>query len=84
MNACITTKFLGPTRTKGARIKARVHFSSVTVNWDYSMDCWLNHAFAADYLAKTMGWHKLGYTVHAASSPDDSTYAHILVFNSPE
>lgn len=38
----IETKFLGPTNTKGARIKASAQAGSVTIPFDY--ESWVEHA----------------------------------------
>lgn len=81
MNACIITKYLGPTDTRGSRIQARVHNRTATLGWDYELDTDINHAFAADHLAQMMGWDERGYTAHAARGPDDGTYVHVLVFH---
>lgn len=35
---CITTKYLGPTNTKGARIKATDGERTLVVHFDYGMD----------------------------------------------
>jgi len=82
MNACIITKYLGPTDTRGSRIQARVHNRTIILGWDYELDLYVNHAFAADHLAQMMGWAEPGYTAHVACGPDDCTYVHVLVFNS--
>jgi hypothetical protein len=56
MFQAITTKFLGPTNHRGARIKARAHVGSVTVGWDYSLSSCENHTAAALALAEKWGW----------------------------
>ena len=52
----ITTKYLGPTNTKGARVKASYPYESLTVPWDYALSTFENHANAAKSLAVTLGW----------------------------
>jgi hypothetical protein len=52
----ITTKFIGPTNTKGSRIKATCQAASLTVNSDYALSIEQNHAAAAKALADKMGW----------------------------
>lgn len=51
----IRTKFIGPTNTKGSRIKADDgDGNSITVSFDYATN---NHHWrAADALARKMGW----------------------------
>lgn len=52
----IQTKFMGPTDTKGARIKAKALAGQVTISWDHAQSVEANHARAAIALAKRMGW----------------------------
>lgn len=46
----IETKFLGPTNTKGSRVKATCWLTSVTVSWDHSMNVEENHHAAIEAL----------------------------------
>ena len=39
----IQTKFIGPTNTKGSRIKAACWLTSITVEWDYALSSEANH-----------------------------------------
>lgn len=50
----IQTKYLGPTNTRGSRIKATCWLTSVTVSWDYSANFEENHTAAIGALV-----HKL-------------------------
>jgi hypothetical protein len=53
----IQTKYLGPTNTKGSRIKAYdCDNNAVTVSYDYSLNSEGNHHKAAIALAEKMGW----------------------------
>ena len=52
----ITTKYLSPTDTKGARIKATASAGSITLSWEYSLNTTENHAVAAHALANKFGW----------------------------
>lgn len=56
MLQAITTKYLGPTNTRGARIKATCDAGSLTVHWDYALNPSRNHAAAAQALAEKLGW----------------------------
>ena len=59
MKQAIVTKYLGPTNTKGARIKATTASGvSETLNWDHSIDPFQNHQNAVDKLRNTLGWDK--------------------------
>ena len=52
----IETRYLGPTNTKGGRIKATAWGGSVTVGYDYALDGQGNHRAAADALIAKLGW----------------------------
>lgn len=56
----IVTKYLGPTNTKGTRVKATCFGGSITISWDYSLESEYNHKHAALILAKKMGWKQKG------------------------
>lgn len=57
MKQCITTKYIGPTDTKGARIKATTgngkHSSTIAYPHEDSCNA---HALAALDLARKLGW----------------------------
>ena len=52
----ITTRYIGPTNTKAARIKATAEAGSTTVAWDHALNIQDNHAAAAITLAQIYGW----------------------------
>jgi len=52
----IKTKFLGPTETKPARIRAECDASAETTPYDHSLDADQNHIRAAKTLANNLGW----------------------------
>ena len=52
----ITTKYLAPTNTKGARIKATSAGQSITIAWDYAKNAFDNHYIAARLLSVENGW----------------------------
>ena len=56
MRQAITTKFIGPTNARGARVKAVCEAGSITVNWDYAIGQDGNHDAAAKALAVKLGW----------------------------
>ena len=43
----IKTRFVGPTNTKGSRVKASCDAGTVTLSWDYSVGSEGNHQKAA-------------------------------------
>lgn len=53
----ITTKYLGPTNYRGARVKATCEAGSVTVSWDHALGSEENHDAACRALALKLGWH---------------------------
>jgi hypothetical protein len=55
--ATITTKFIGPTDTKGSRIKATCQAKSITRSWDYALNADENHRAVAGELAQLVGWN---------------------------
>ena len=52
----IVTKFIGPTNTRGARIKATAYAGSITLSWDYALGTTGNHRAAALALADKFKW----------------------------
>ena len=52
----ITTKFHGPTDSRGARITARASACRITAPWAYSLNTQQNHAAAAKALAEKLDW----------------------------
>jgi hypothetical protein len=72
----ITTKYLGPTNTRGSRIKAKAAAGSVTIERDSSLGIEENHARAAEALARKFKWHGKYYQ---GGMPDDCGYAFVCV-----
>ena len=67
----ISTKFMGPTDTKGARIKATINGTKVsrTVGYDYGLHTLDAHAYAAFYLLSSwFGGESLQYQGHDETS----------------
>lgn len=59
----INTKYIGPTNTKGSRIKA-THSGkslSVTLSYDYGLNADENHLQAAKVLRDKLGWKNQFY-----------------------
>lgn len=56
MRQAIVTRFLGPTNTKPARVRASCDAGRLTVSWDYSMGVPENHMAAARALCAKLGW----------------------------
>ena len=52
----IETRYLGPTNTKGGRIKATAWAGSVTVPYDHALNADANHRAAQLALRHKLGW----------------------------
>ena len=77
MLQAITIKFLSPTNTRGARLKASCFGGSVTIDFDYAATPEQRITQAVDALIDKMGWHNLGgYTMGSLQNGD-----YVAVFN---
>jgi len=56
MLQAITTKYFGPTNTRGGRVRAFASAGSIVVNWDHALNDPQNHCAAARALAKRLEW----------------------------
>lgn len=72
----IVTRFLGPTNTRGSRVKATCSARSLTVDWDHSLTLGENHAAAAYALAQKLGW---GGDWAMGAMPDKARDAYVFV-----
>lgn len=52
----IATKYLGPTNSRGSRVKATAGAGSVTIEWAHNLNADQNHDAACLALANKMGW----------------------------
>ena len=52
----ITTKYHGPTDTKGSRVSARAQAGRVSITWDDALNSDENHRAAAQALADKFKW----------------------------
>jgi hypothetical protein len=52
----IQTKFLGPTNSRGSRVKAFAAAGSVTIAWNHRINSEQNHRAAAEMFANRMNW----------------------------
>jgi hypothetical protein len=52
----IQTKFLSPTNSRGARVKAFAAAGSVTISWEHRLNPEQNHRAAAEMFANRMDW----------------------------
>lgn len=72
----ITTKYLGPTNSRGSRYKAEAYGGSVTIAANYALDSFENHEAAAKALQKKLGWSG---KLQAGGLPDGKGYCFVHV-----
>lgn len=63
MRQAILTKYLSPTNTRGARIKAWCEAGSITIPYQYEKNTDESHALAARLLHEKLGWDKYCHLV---------------------
>jgi hypothetical protein len=57
MRQSISTRYMGPTNTRGSRVKAKSSSGlSLTLGWNDALDINENHTGAARALAVKLGW----------------------------
>jgi hypothetical protein len=56
----IVTKYLCPTNSRGARVKATCQAGSMTVAWDHALNATDNHREAGMALVFQRGWYSHG------------------------
>jgi hypothetical protein len=56
MYQAITTRYLGPSNVRGARVKAFAEAGSLTFSWDHALNSEENHCKAARAFAEKYGW----------------------------
>jgi hypothetical protein len=82
MHYCITTKYLGPTNTKGARVVARSVKGKRVVPYDSALSARENHHAAAAELAYVNDWLTYADTATAqldgATLPTEDGYAFLI------
>lgn len=74
MRQAVTTKYLGPTNHRGARIVVKCQAGRHVVSWDDALDVVANHERAALRLIATLGWS--GHWAGGAL-PDDTGYCFV-------
>ena len=75
MHQAIVTKYLGPTDTRGSRIKATCEAGTLTIGIDYAKSIEANHAEAARLLAVKLGWEN----ARVGGALPGSGYAFVLL-----
>lgn len=67
MTQAITTRYIGPSNTRGSRIRAAAWGGSITVPYSSEADSETNHARAAQALCEKMGWARGGWVGGASA-----------------
>ena len=83
----IITKFLGPTNTRGARIKAAAMRGSITISYDHAIESEANHVAAAQALKEKFQFedpaehraHSYWVQPTVTGTLPDGTYAHVYI-----
>lgn len=75
----IKTRFLGPTNTKGARIKASWSKGSLTIPYPYEMGRQERHELAARMLFDRDFSKDFGHVVFATGHLPDGTCVHVMI-----
>lgn len=77
----IQTKFLCPTNTRGARIKASCAAKSIIIPFDYQAGDYGSHANAANMLALSLNWIKPHYPGLIGGTLPDGSMAWVFKAN---
>jgi hypothetical protein len=75
----IQTRYIAPTNTKGARIKAWCAAGSKTIGYPYGLTIDLAHYDAAQQLLVQMQWTGVHYGVLVQGDLPNGDYCHVLV-----
>lgn len=78
MRQAIVTKYLSPTNTRGARVKATAQAGSVTIPWDHALNSEDNHTEAARRLMERYSWHTKN-DMRGGASPNGKGYCFVLI-----
>lgn len=76
----IQTRYLSPTNTRGARIKAWAAAGSITISYPYELSGQAVHRKAAEALLEKLGWNDAHYGGLLGGQLESGDYA--FVFNS--
>ena len=76
----IQTRYIGPSNTRGSRVKATAEAGSVTLSWDNALNATDNHRIAAETLANKYGWPK---NMIGGALPNSSDYVWVVADPDP-
>lgn len=74
----ILTKYLGPTNTKGSRIKASCASGSIIIPYPYEFDVTMAHNYAAQCLVNKLGWNSQYYGELITGQLPSGDYCHVF------
>ena len=75
----IQTKYIGPTNTRGSRIKAWCAAGSITISYPHELSGQACYRAAAELLANKLGWNTSHYGAMLGGCLPDGSYC--FVFN---
>lgn len=79
----ISTKYCGPTNTRGGRIRASAQAGYIYVPWDHSLGIDENHARAAQEYCKRKGWVGPYYSPLVSGGLADGSSVHVFSESEP-
>jgi hypothetical protein len=74
----IQTKYLSPTNSRGARIKAWCAVGNKTISYPYGLNIDLAHYDAAQQRLVMLGWTGPGYGVLEQGQLPNGDYCHVM------
>ena len=74
MRQAITTKYLGPSNVRGARVKATCEARTIILPWNHALNVDDNHRAAARKLAELLEWNGTWY----GGAPAGNGYCFVL------
>lgn len=80
----IITKYIGPTNSRGSRIKAECSAGSITISYDYGLEDIDLHLKAANALIAKMDWKVSVSVIAHGSMPCKSPYSYCFVLGKPK
>ena len=81
MARIITTKFVGPTNTKGSRVQVKTWLKTHYVSWDHALNSEENHSVAVAQVVYELNKERENtqwYINGGGMMPDDSGYGFVV------
>jgi hypothetical protein len=77
MTQAIVTRYIGPSNTRGSRIKATAWGGSITIPLPHDVEADVAHARAAQALCEKMGWKRGGWI--GGGTPDEKGWCFVNI-----